>query len=159
MATRTADLPCSFMGVPTPFSVKVTSAETWYKGSLIYQLAAGGCTKTWAASLPFIGISPHGQTIAAGGEGLIFMGPFVWKVPDTTAGLAVTDEGDDMGAIAAGDNWLDVVKYTTGTGANTASMIGRLLRFVSVTEVYVAIKDPAFYCVAKAAATATLFTP
>lgn len=159
MATRTTDLPCAFMGVPTPFSVSVTSAETWYKGSLIYQLAAGGCTKTWAASLPFIGISPHGQTISAGGEGLVFLGPFIWRVPDTTHGLGAGDEAAGMQAVAAGDNWLDCTHAAAGVGTNTGSLIGRLLRFVSVTEVYVAIKDPSFWGVAKAAATATLFTP
>lgn len=159
MATRTTDLPVAYKGVPTPFSVKVTSAETWYAGSLIWQLAAGGCTKTWAASLPFMGISPYQQVIAAGGEGLVYVGPFLAMLPDTTAGLAVGDEGDGIGMIAAGDNWLDAVKYTTGIGADTASLIGRLLRYVSATEVWVAIKDPFFYGVAKAAATATLFTP
>ena len=131
---RTADLPCSFMGVPTPFSVKVTDAQTWFKGSLIFQLAAGG-------------------------EGLIFMGPFIWKVPDTTAGLAAGDEGDDIQMPAAGDDWLLCTKANAGIGTNTASLIGRLLRFVSVTEIYIAIKDPSFFGVSKAAATATLFTP
>jgi hypothetical protein len=145
MATRTTDLPVAYRGVPTPFPVKVTSAETWYSGSMIFQLAAGGCTKTWAASLAFMGFSPYQQVIAAGGIGLVYLGPYIAMVPDTTAGLAVGDEADQIAMGTAGDNWLDVVKAPQSVSTATFSLIGRLLRWVSVTEVYIAVKSADVY--------------
>lgn len=162
MGLMTADFNVSFRGNPVAIPLVSTSAETWYRGSLIFQLLAGGVSKAYASGgltgTPFIGISPFQQTIAAGGQGIVYVGPFIAIFPDTTAGLAVGDEGDDIGMATNGsDNWKDCVKYTTGIGADKAALIGNLVRFVSTTEVWVAVKDPCIYGVAKAAVSATAF--
>ena len=135
MAARSTDLPVAYRGTPTPLPIVCTGVETWYAGSLIYSLVAGNATKTWAASLSFIGISPYNQVIAAGGTGLVYVGPYIAIFPeDTTAGVTIATEGDALGAIAAGDNYKDLVAYTTGTGADTASLVGRIVK-VALPEV------------------------
>lgn len=151
MATRTTDMSCSFIGNPIPIGLLFTSAETLFKGSMIFGLAAGNCTKTWATTLPFVGFSPFGQTVAAGGVGIVYVGSYIAVLPQPTAAIAATAEHEAVGMGAAGDNWMDAVISPLGAGATAGdSLIGRVLRITS-TEVYLAVKSMDVYGISSTA--------
>lgn len=158
MAARTSDLPVAFRGNPVPINVKTTAAETWYAGSLIYRKAPGtaDCTKTWATTFAFVGISPYAQTTVAGGEGIVYVGPYIAIFPyATTGGVAGTDEGNALYAEAAGDNYMDLIVRAPVSVVTGASLVGHIFRFNS-PEVWVAIKPMgvAGYATAQAATVA-----
>jgi len=140
MAARTTDLSVNYRGVPLSVPVVVTSAETWFAGSLIYRLAAGNATKTWATTLPFLGISPFQQVIPAGGQGIIYCGNIIAIFnEDTTGGVVLADEGDGLYAEAAGDNYKDLVKRAPAAVVDGTSFVGTIFK-VLLPEVWVALK-------------------
>ena len=142
MATRTTDLSVAYRGTPVPVGRIVTSAETWFAGSLIFNLAAGNATKTWASALPFIGISPYNQVIAAGGTGIVYYGSYIAIFSeDTTGGIVAGDEAlTGLYAEAVGDNYKDLVKRLSSAVVVNTSFVGNIIKASVVTDIWVGIK-------------------
>ncbi len=131
MAALSESLQISVVGESNSVQLVANSADTYFRGAVVYIDTDGGCQVAADGSDLIVGICPREQTVAAGGLVEVIVSGCVWL--PLTSNLAASDEGlmlhMDVGGLT--DN-PDDADSTAGNAAAAGDVsIGRILRFTA----------------------------
>ena len=135
MAALTADLHMDSVGNPVKVALNSGVADTYFKGAMVFALAAGSITPVAAASLPFLGIVAEQVVAAIGDEVDVFIDGYFWMAFVTPA---VGNEGEVLCMAADGtlsDNVADATPVSDITPVLAGDiLIGKIIRVNGTTN-------------------------